>query len=72
MSNVEYDILVERYGYDRMDEAVELILEAVISRRESIRVAGDEFPREVVRSRLLKITASHLEYGVRKTVKTRI
>ena len=63
MSNVEYDILVERYGYDRMDEAVELILEAVISRRDSIRVAGDEFPREVVRSRLLKITASHLEYA---------
>lgn len=62
-SNIEYDILAERYGSERMDEAVELILEAVLSRRERIRVAGDEYPREIVRSRLLKITPSHIEYA---------
>ena len=53
MTNIEYDILCERHGEERMDEVVELMLEAVISKRPYIRIAGDEFPREIVRSRLL-------------------
>ena len=60
--NVEYDFLVPRYGRERMDETVELILETVLSRRPYIRIAGDDFPREVVRSRFLKINSSHVEY----------
>ena len=60
--NVEYDFLVPRYGRERMDETVELMLETVLSRRPYIRIAGDDFPREVVRSRFLKINSGHLEY----------
>ena len=60
--NIEYDFMVPRYGAERMDEAVELMLEAVLSRRPYIRIAGDDFPREVVRSRFLKINSGHLEY----------
>ncbi|MBD5462687.1 MAG: helix-turn-helix domain-containing protein [Lachnospiraceae bacterium] len=60
--NIEYDILAERYGKQRMDETVELMLEVILSKRPYIRIAGDDFPREVVRSRFLKINSSHLEY----------
>ena len=60
--NIEYDILAERHGKQRMDEVVELMLEVVLSKRPYIRIAGDDFPREVVRSRLLKINSSHVEY----------
>lgn len=60
--NIEYDILAERHGEQRMDEAVELMLEVILSKRPYIRIAGDDFPREVVRSRFLKINSSHLEY----------
>lgn len=60
--NVEYGILAERYGEQRMDETVELMLEKVLSKRPYIRIAGDDFPREVVKSRFLKINSSHLEY----------
>ena len=60
--NIEYDILAERHGKQRMDEAVELMLEVVLSKRPYIRIAGDDFPREIVRSRFLKINSSHLEY----------
>ena len=63
MENIEYDILVERYGHERLDEAVEIMLEAICSKREYIRVAGDEFPREAVKSRLLKLTSQHIEYA---------
>ena len=61
-ANVEYDILTERYGAERMDEAVELMLEVVLSKRPYIRIAGDDFPRKVVKSRFLKINSGHLEY----------
>lgn len=60
--NIEYSILVERHGKQRMDETVELMLEVILSKRPYIRIAGDDFPREVVRSRFLKINSSHVEY----------
>ncbi len=61
-ANVEYGFLVQRYGVQRMDETVELMLEVVLSKRPYIRIAGDDFPREVVKSRFLKINSGHLEY----------
>lgn len=60
--NIEYDFLVGRYGRERMDEVVELMLETVLSKRLYIRIAGDDYPREVVKGRFLKINSSHLEY----------
>ena len=32
------------------------------SRRETIRIAGDDYPAEVVKSRFLKLDSSHIEY----------
>ena len=60
--NIEYEIMAQRYGTERMDETVELMLEVVLSKRPYIRIAGDDFPREIVRSRFLKITSMHIEY----------
>ena len=60
--NIEYEILAERHGKQRMEETVELMLEVILSKRPYIRIAGDDFPREVVRSRFLKINSSHVEY----------
>ena len=60
--NIEYEYLVRRYGSERMDELVELMLETVLSQRPYIRIAGDDYPREIVKSRFLKVTSSHVEY----------
>lgn len=60
--NVEYECLVSRYGKERMDETVELILETVVARRPYIRIAGEDYPKEIVRSRFLKLNSGHLEY----------
>ena len=59
-----YDILTqdEKLDRDRPDELVELMVDTVCSNREMIRVAGDDYPAEVVRSRFLKLNASHIEY----------
>lgn len=64
LENIEYDILVqnERLDRDRLDELVELMVDTVCSRRETIRIAGDDYPAEVVKSRFLKLNSSHIEY----------
>ena len=49
--NIEFEALVHRYGYERVDELVELMLQTVLSQRPYIRIAGDDYPREVVKSR---------------------
>ena len=63
LENIEYSFLVERYGRERMDEVVDLLLETILSKREYIRIAGDDFPRGIVKSRLLKLSSSHIEYA---------
>lgn len=60
--NIEFEALVHRYGYERVDELVELMLQTVLSQRPYIRIAGDDYPREVVKSRFLKVNFSHVEY----------
>ena len=64
LENIDYDILTrdEKLDRDRLDELVELMVDTVCSNREMIRVAGDDYPAEVVRSRFLKLNASHIEY----------
>ena len=64
LRNIEYEVLAEsdRVDCQRLDELLELILDTVCSRRESIRIAGDDYPAEVVRSRFLKLNSAHIEY----------
>ena len=63
LENIDYDILTqdEKLDRDRLDELVELMVDTVCSNREMVRVAGDDYPAEVVRSRFLKLNASHIE-----------
>ena len=52
----------EKLDRDRPDELVERMVDTVCSNREMIRIAGDDYPAEVVKSRFLKIDSSHIEY----------
>lgn len=62
--NIEYDILRQQYPYDvdSIDEIVELMLEVVCAKRKYTRVAGTDFPHEVVRSRFLKLNSEHIQF----------
>ena len=64
LENIEYDYLIQnhRLDRDRLDELVELMVDTVCSNREMIRIAGDDYPAEVVKSRFLKLDSSHIEY----------
>lgn len=62
--NIEYDILRQQYPYDvdSINEIVELMLEVVCAKRKYTRVAGTDFPHEVVRSRFLKLNSEHIQF----------
>lgn len=64
LENIGYDALAENPKTDpgQLDEIVELILDTVCSARKTIRIAGDDFPAEVVKSRFLKLDGSHVQY----------
>lgn len=64
MENIDYDILLADmpYDHDRLEEVLELLVETVCSTKKYIRVAGADYPAEVVRSRLLKLTAEHIRF----------
>ena len=51
----------ETYRED-LDEIVELIVETVCAKRKTTRIAGSDFPHEIVRSRFLKLDNSHIEF----------
>lgn len=57
LENIDYDILADDPQIDReqLDEIVEIILDTVCSSRKTIRIASDDFPAEVVKSRFLKL-----------------
>ncbi len=64
--NIEYDILREdnTVNRDQLDEIAELIVYTVCSVRKTIRIAGDDYPAEVVKSRFLKLDSSHVQYVI--------
>ena len=75
--NIEYD---HHMKYDEIndrelyDELFELICEVVCVKRTTIRIAGEEYPYELVKSKFLKLRSSHLEYvmGCMKDTTTKI
>ena len=64
MDNIEYSHLVQNTRLDRelLDEIVDLLVETVCSARTTIRIAGDDYPAELVKSKLMKLNSSHIEF----------
>ena len=64
LENIEYDFWKnsDRIDHEMLDEITELIVDTVCSARKTIRIAGDDYPAEVVKSRFLKLDSSHVQY----------
>ena len=62
--NIEYDILMQnnRLDKDLINEIVTLMLETVCTKRKTIRIAGDDYPAELVKARFMKLDSSHIEF----------
>ena len=64
LDNIGYEYLIQDSHIDReqLDEIVDLIVDTVCSARKVIRIAGDDYPAEVVKSRFMKLDSSHVQY----------
>ena len=62
--NISYDVLVQDRQLDRerLDELVDLMLETVCTRRKTIRVAGDDYPAELVKAKFMKLDSEHIRF----------
>ena len=64
LENIDYDVLASdpHVDQEQLDEIVDLVQETVCSTRSQIRVAGNDYPAEVVRSKLLKLNSEHIRF----------
>ena len=64
LENIDYDVLKNDPHVDReqLNEIVDLLQETVCSTRSRIRVAGNDYPAEVVRAKLLKLNGEHIRF----------
>ena len=60
--NIEYESLLYSNNAEQIDELVQLMVDAVCSRKEFIRIDSADYPAEVVKNRLLKLRFPHIEY----------
>ena len=63
--NIDYDIMMSnRKWSDReaYDELYQLICDVVCAPRKSIRIGGEDYPYNLVKSKFLKLNSSHLQY----------
>ena len=54
--NISYDVLTQDYEFDRemLDEIFDLIVETVCAARKRIRIAGDDYPAELVKAQVFE------------------
>jgi len=64
--NIGYQSLIERCPFDRerIDEIVDLLLETICTAKKTLRIAGDEYPAALVKSKFLKLNSEHIEYVI--------
>ncbi len=62
--NIEYDYLLKQNPFcrEQLDGYVELMVEVCCSKQAYMRINGQQFPTEVVKSVFLKLDGSHISY----------
>ncbi len=61
MENISYDVLITdpHVDRDRLDELVDIMLETVCTARTTVRIAGDDYPAELVKAKFMKLDSEH-------------
>ena len=64
--NIEYRYLIQDSRIDKgmLDEIVSLMLETVCTHRKVIRIAGDDYPAKLVKSKFMKLNSSHIQFVI--------
>ena len=61
---LELSLMEQNYPMDKavLHEILELLVETATSRKKFLRICGEEKSKEVVKSRLMKLDSSHIQY----------
>lgn len=62
LENIEYKYIKNNHNRERLDEIVDLIVETLCSTKDTINVAGDDYPAQIVKEKLLRINCLHIDY----------
>lgn len=66
LEQLDYGYLSKKYSShpEQMEELVELVTETLCAKRKTTRtrIAGADFPHEIIQQRFSKLTASHIEF----------
>lgn len=64
LEQLDYDLLLQDSHYDHteLEEILELLIDTCCTNRKMIRIAGDDKPVEVVKSRLMKLDGEHIKF----------
>ena len=59
-----FDLLLQdhRFEEETLEGILDLLVDTCCSKRKTIRIAGDDKPIEVVKSRFMKLTKDHIDY----------
>ena len=62
--SLEIDLLLRLYpdDEDTLYQIVDLLVDTCATKRKTLRIAGDDKPAEVVRSRFMKLNADHIRF----------
>ena len=62
--NIEYEHLAadKTIDRDRLDEIVEIMLETICTARKTLRIAGDDYPAELVKAKFMKLDSGHIQF----------
>ena len=62
--SIDYDILVERYGSEKIDGMVEIMLDAMCSDQDFINLGMDKIPTMLITDLFLSLKSTHIEYVI--------
>ena len=62
LENIEYRYIKDNHNRERLDEIVDLMVETLCSTKATINVAGDDYPAQLVKEKLLRINCLHIDY----------
>ncbi|KRG12668.1 DUF6017 domain-containing protein [Tissierella praeacuta] len=62
LENIEYRYIKDNHNRERLDEIVDLMVETLCSTKDTINVAGDDYPAQLVKEKLLRINCLHIDY----------
>ena len=60
--NIEYEFLAKNYGESEATGVVNIMLDAICSKKDYLVIKSEQIPQMVVKSVLLKLDYSHVEY----------